>query len=77
MLTTISLSDFKKQAPEIYRQLIESDGPLYIEKDGRAVLEIRKFQQGPKISHDPLRGMVLNQDDILSPIEPDGYEPFK
>lgn len=76
MLTAISLSEFKAKAPEIYRQLIESGGPLYIEKDGRAIMEIRKFQLGPKISHDPLRGMILNEGDIVSPIEADGYEPF-
>jgi len=78
MLITISLSEFEEQAPDIYRRLIESGGPLYVEKNGRAVMEIRKFQQGPMITHDPLRGAVLNDDgDIISPIEPDGYEPFK
>jgi hypothetical protein len=76
MVTTISLSEFKEKAPDIYRRLIESGGPLYVEKDGRAVMEIRKFQEGPKISHDPLQAAVLNEDDIVFPIEPDGYEPF-
>ena len=77
MLIAISLSEFKDKAPDIYRRLIESGGPLYVEKDGRAVMEIRKFQQGPTITHDPARGVILNDDDIVSPIEPDGYEPFE
>ncbi|MYM82557.1 hypothetical protein GTP44_11400 [Duganella sp. FT50W] len=76
MVTAISLSEFKKSAPEIYRRLIESDGPIYIETDGRAVIQIRRFHHGPEISHirEDLR---LNDEDIVFPIEPDGYEPFK
>ncbi|MYM91355.1 hypothetical protein [Duganella vulcania] len=77
MLIAISLSEFREQAPAIYRRLIESGGPLYVEMDGRAVMEIRKFQQGPTITHDPVRGVVLNDGDIVSPLEPDGYEPFE
>jgi hypothetical protein len=77
MITSISLSEFKAKAPEIYERLLESDGPLYVEKDGRAIMEIRKFQHGPTISHHPEQGLVLNEGDIVFPIEPDGYEPFK
>jgi hypothetical protein len=77
MLTAISLMEFKEKAPEIYRRLVESGGPLYIEKDGRAVMEIRRFQDGPKITHDPERGIILNDGDIIFPVEPDGYEPFR
>jgi hypothetical protein len=77
MITSISLSEFKAKAPEIYERLIESDDPLYIEKDGCAIMEIRKFQHGPTISHHPQQGVLLNVEDIVSPIEPDGYELFK
>lgn len=74
MITSISLAEFKAKAPELYERLIESDGPLYIEKDGRAVMEIRKFQHGPAISHHPQHGVLLNEEDLIFPIEPDGYE---
>nr|WP_315259677.1 hypothetical protein [uncultured Duganella sp.] len=77
MITAISLSEFKEIAPEIYRRLTESGGPLYVEKNGRAVMEIRTLQEGPKISYHPQRGITLNEDDILFPLEPDGYEPLK
>lgn len=77
MFTSISLDEFKAKAPEIYARLIESEGPLYIEKDGRAVMEIRTFQHGPMISHGPENGLTLNEEDIVFPIEPDGYELFK
>jgi hypothetical protein len=74
--TAISLSDFKKNAPEIYQRLIESDGPIYVETNGRAIIEIRKFQHAPQLSHHQ-EGVRLNDEDITFPIEPDGYEPFK
>ena len=77
MITTISLAEFKQKAPEIYRRLIESGGPLFIEEDGRAIMEIRRFRLGPNISHSAGREAVVNEEDIVFPIEPDGYEPFK
>lgn len=77
MITSISLAEFKAKAPELYERLMESDGPLYIEKDGRAVMEIRKFQHGPAISHHPQQGVLLNDGNIVFPIEPDGYELSK
>ena len=77
MITSISLAEFKAKAPELYERLMESDGPLYIEKDGRAEMEIRRFQHGPKISRHPQHDMLLNEEDIIFPIEPDGYELLK
>ena len=77
MITSISLEEFKAKAPEIFARLVESSGPLYIEEDGRAVMEIRTFQKGPTISRDREHGLVLNKEDIIFPIEPDGYELFK
>ena len=77
MITSISLAEFKAKAPELYERLMESDGPLYIEKDGRAVMEIRKFEHGPAISRHPQHGVLLNEEDIIFPIEPDGYEFLK
>ena len=77
MITSISLAEFQAEAPELYERLMESDGPLYIEEDGRAVMEIRKFQHGPAISRRPQHGVLLNEGDIIFPIEPDGYKLTK
>ena len=75
--TTISLAEFKQFAPGIYRQAKELGGTLLIMEDKRVRMELRYHDLAPLPSSDTRKNSVVYQGDIVSPIEPDGYGPFK
>ncbi|MET0267293.1 MAG: hypothetical protein ABW202_16975 [Duganella sp.] len=75
--TTISLAEFKQFAPAIYRQAKELGGTLLVMEDQRVRMELKYHDLAPLPSSDERKNSVAYQGDIVSPIEPDGYEPFK
>lgn len=75
--STISIEEFDELAPEIHRLASKNGGTLLIVDGGRVRMELIYHDLDPVPAEDAFRGSVLYEGDVVSPIEADGYEPFK
>lgn len=74
MWPTISLEEFLANPQLAVRKIASSSEVYLITENGKPILDIRPYRSVP---NETMRGSVQAEADILSPIEPDGYAPFK
>lgn len=74
---TMSIEEFDRLAPELHRRVMENGGTLLIIEGRRVRMELKYHDLGPVQRSDALKGSVVYEGDIVSPIEADGYAPFK
>lgn len=70
MPPTITLEEFLAAPQQMLRKIAASNAVVFITDQGQPILDVRPFRRVPD---ETLRGSVLSQDDVLTPIEPDGY----
>ena len=74
MIPRVPLAEFEEKALQLLEQVIATGQAIFITDQGKAILEMRPC---PRVPVEALRGTVLYSGDLVSPIEADGYEPFK
>ncbi|WP_056158719.1 hypothetical protein [Duganella sp. Leaf126] len=74
---TMSLDEFDRLAPELHRRAKEHGGTLLVIEGRRVRMELKYHDLGPVPASDTLKSSVVYEGDIVSPIEADGYAPFK
>lgn len=74
MWPTISLEEFLANPQMALRKIASSSEVYLITENVKPILDVRPYRSVPD---ETLRGSVQAETDILSPIEPDGYPPFR
>lgn len=77
MATRITKAEFLEQPGEWLQKIAASGESIVLMDDGSPVAELRPIRPKHYLPDDTLHGTVLYQGDLISPIEPDGYKPFK
>lgn len=74
MWPTIALEEFLADPQKALKKIAASSDIYFITENGKPILDIRSFRSVP---NEKMRGSVLAEGDIVSPIEADGYAPFR
>ena len=70
MKKTVSITEFKSKCLSYLRDVDEKGVHLVITKHGKSIAEVQPVLS-ERSGQNPLKGSVLKQDDILSPIHTD------
>jgi antitoxin (DNA-binding transcriptional repressor) of toxin-antitoxin stability system len=74
MMQTVSKTEFKAHALEIFRHIEQSGQTRVITDHGRPVLEIRQLRQPTQSALDKLQGSVIRYAAATSPVADDDWE---
>lgn len=70
MKKTVSITEFKSKCLSYMRDVDKKGVHLVITKHGKSIAEVQPVLN-ERSGQNPLKGSVLKQDDILSPIDTD------
>jgi hypothetical protein len=78
MAIHVSKSEFLVQTDELLQRIAASGESAFIFEEGRLIAELRSFAPLPTTSTEKLAcaTVLYSAEDIVSPLEADGYEPF-
>jgi prevent-host-death family protein len=71
---SVSKSQFKARALELFRQVQQSGKPLVVTDRGRPVIRVAPFDEEPAALLRAFRGSVLRYEDPLAPVDADSWE---
>ena len=74
MITSISKSQFKARALELFRQVEQTGQPLVITDRGTPVLRLVPFRDDPRQALSALRDTVVRYEAPTRPVGPDDWE---
>ncbi|NVD74116.1 hypothetical protein D0T25_16770 [Duganella sp. BJB488] len=72
MWPTIPLEKFLENPLAVIREIAASEKIFFITENGKPILDVRPYRSVPI---EKLRGSVIYSGDIVSALEPAGYEP--
>ncbi|HKU14883.1 MAG TPA: type II toxin-antitoxin system Phd/YefM family antitoxin [Steroidobacteraceae bacterium] len=68
-MKTIAAADFKARCLALLEQVRKTRQPLVVTRHGKPVAEISPYVDKSSTKDNPLKGSILHQGDLLSPIE--------
>lgn len=68
-MKTIAAAEFKAHCLALLEEVRKTRQPLVVTRHGRPVAEISPYVDKKSARENPLKGSILHQGDLLSPIE--------
>lgn len=66
---TVSASDFKAHCLALVEEVRRSRRSLIVTRHGKPVAQVSPYVPEDELDDNPLKGSILDQDDIVSPID--------
>jgi len=79
MTIHISKTEFLAHTQQLLQKIATSGESAFVLDEGRMIAELRPHipPRADKVTGPAGTAVLYSADDIVSPLEPDGYEPFK
>ncbi len=77
MVASVSKSQFKAKALELFREIEATGEPMIVTDHGEPKLEIRRVDRKVRNPLDVLKGTVLRYDDPFEPVGVEGWDALK